>query len=645
MSEYQQYEQQFGLFDQIPNGVCVLRCDFVVLFWNQCLENWTQISRHRIVGQPIDKFFPRLKQPKYARRLQQVFSGGPPTVFSSQIHKYIIPVSVDENRMQVQYTTVTATPSCEDADQFHAIIAIQDVTDLTYQSQAYRQMRDQAQEEIQERQRVEAALKASEERFRRIFEEGPLPMALVNRNLQFLEANSTFCQMLGYDLAELKTMTLPAISHGSDLNKLKNNCQKLFGGKKETYKAEQKYLKKDGTVLLTMLTAAVIHDVGNDNTKGLAEEGEEYGLVMLEDITERKQSEEALHKAHQELSHWAKQLEARNREITLLNAASDGLQACSDVTAAYDAIAQFLPLLFADTNGSVFTLDASGSMLEKVVGWGEPQWSQARFPKEKCWGLDQSHAYLASSHNTNSYCSHINLENPPAASLCVPLMAQGKTWGLLHLATKEPEKLNPAKQQLARAAAEQISLAVANLKLRETLKQQSICDPLTGLYNRRYLEESLKTKLHEARRNSSYLSVIMLDVDYFKSFNDRFGHDAGDFVLQQVGEMLQKTFRADDVACRYGGEEFTLILSAATSTDSYRRAEQLRQQMKTMQLSYGDRVLGPITVSSGIATYPMHGSTYDELLQRADLALYRAKQEGRDRTIAYNEKDPQQEIS
>ncbi|WP_071515047.1 sensor domain-containing diguanylate cyclase [Geitlerinema sp. PCC 9228] len=635
MNRYPQYEQQFGLFDRIPNGVCVLRCDFVVLFWNQCLENWTQIPRYRIVGETIDRFFPHLKQPKYARRLQQVFAGGPPTVFSAQIHKYLIPVQLAGDRMQVQHTTVTGTPASEGSGTFHAIIAIQDVTDLTYQSQAYRQMRDQAQEEVRERQRAEAALKASEERFRRIFEEGPLGMALVSRNLQFLEVNATFCKMLGYKPAELKSMTLLALSHYSDLDALRRNCEQLFVGRKQTYKAEQKYLKKDGTILLTTFTAAVLHDVCSSEDR----DGDEYGLVMLEDITERKQSEIALQKAHQELTHWAKRLEARNREITLLNAASDVLQSCADVEAAYDAIEQFLPVLFADTNGSVFALDASGSFVEKVVGWGEQQQSKTQFPREQCWGLQQSHAYLASYHNVNPYCAHIHADQPPAATLCVPLMAQGKTWGLLYLATQQPEKLNPAKQQLARAAAEQISLAVANLKLRDTLKQQSIRDPLTGLFNRRYLEESLKDKLHEANKSAAYLSVIMLDIDHFKGFNDRFGHDAGDFVLQQVGSLLQEVFRTSDVACRYGGEEFTLILPEASSSDSYRRAEELRQYMKQMQLRYGDRFLGPITVSLGVATYPLHGETYDELLQNADEALYQAKKQGRDRTVTYSDKN------
>ena len=214
------------------------------------------------------------------------------------------------------------------------------------------------------------------------------------------------------------------------------------------------------------------------------------------------------------------------------------------------------------------------------------------------------------------------------------MMAQGETLGLFYLSTSEPDQLTEAKQQLAVAVAENIALALANLQLRETLRQQSIRDPLTGLFNRRYLEESLDRDLHRAQRQQQSLGIIMLDIDYFKHFNDTFGHKAGDVVLRTLGQFLKENIRGSDIVCRYGGEEFLLILPEACIADAKQRAEQLRQGIRQLDIQYQDSSLGPVTISLGVACFPEHGSTGEALIRAADAALYCAKRRGRDRTIA-----------
>jgi diguanylate cyclase (GGDEF)-like protein len=188
-----------------------------------------------------------------------------------------------------------------------------------------------------------------------------------------------------------------------------------------------------------------------------------------------------------------------------------------------------------------------------------------------------------------------------------------------------------AKQRLAVAIAENLSLALANLKLRESLQNQAIHDPLTGLYNRRYLEETMDRELHRARRQETQLGVVMIDLDHFKDFNDTFGHAAGDALLSALANVITTGIRADDIACRYGGEEFLLIMPGASLETTRERADNLSQAVRNLQVKYQDQLLQSTTISLGVAIFPDHGLTAEEVIAAADAALYRAKQAGRDR--------------
>jgi diguanylate cyclase (GGDEF)-like protein len=259
-----------------------------------------------------------------------------------------------------------------------------------------------------------------------------------------------------------------------------------------------------------------------------------------------------------------------------------------------------------------------------------------------CWALRRNRVHEAGLDPSSPRCGHLlGMQN--MHTVCVPLTAQGESLGVLVLveplaAAERAERELDADEQADRrrtltATAEQIALALANLRLRDTLKSQSIRDPLTGLFNRRFLEESLERECRRSIRSSRPLSVMMLDIDHFKRFNDTFGHDAGDAVLREVGAVLRSFFRGEDVACRYGGEEFALVLTDTTSDGALARASQLREQVHQLSLSFRRQSLGPVTISVGIATLPLHATTAEALLRVADKALYRAKHEGRDRVI------------
>jgi diguanylate cyclase (GGDEF)-like protein len=226
--------------------------------------------------------------------------------------------------------------------------------------------------------------------------------------------------------------------------------------------------------------------------------------------------------------------------------------------------------------------------------------------------------------------------------MCVPMMAHGEALGLLYLDARSSKDLKNAaissesiasEESLARTFAEQSALALANLNMRDILKMQSIRDPLTGLFNRRYMEEALDGELKRASRKKSSFGVLMIDVDHFKKLNDTFGHEAGDAVLRSLGSLLKTHFRGEDIVCRYGGEEFTVILPETSAEVVQKRSVDLCEAIKQMPVQHRGQPLHSVSLSIGVAMYGEQGTTGDSLLRSADSALYLAKQQGRDQVV------------
>jgi diguanylate cyclase (GGDEF)-like protein len=286
-------------------------------------------------------------------------------------------------------------------------------------------------------------------------------------------------------------------------------------------------------------------------------------------------------------------------------------------------------------------LDDGHHLVECVASWGTPPPVEEVFTPDDCWALRRGRPHVVEGPAARLICRHVGTP-PPAAYVCVPLMAQTTALGVLHLVESahegQPESaLGPqhalARRQLAFTVADQIALALSNLRLQESLRDQAIRDALTGLFNRRYMQESLDRELRRAQRRRVPMGVIMIDIDHFKRFNDTFGHAAGDELLREMGALLQRQTRAEDIACRYGGEEFALILLDASAEDTEERAKLLREEAARLRVEYGHEPLGNVTISVGIAVFPDHGEVAEALLKAADAALYRAKASGRDRVM------------
>lgn len=334
-------------------------------------------------------------------------------------------------------------------------------------------------------------------------------------------------------------------------------------------------------------------------------------------------------------------LQRQSSQMTKLSEMSNLLQSCLTADEANAVVSRFAQEFFNASAGGLFMTGSARGAVNASIIWGEIPLAERTFAPEDCWALRGGRTYVVGPSYPGPYCHHVG-EEAMRDYVCVPLTAHAETLGILHLrglaALLDPdqeirERERSGLLQLAENLAERTALALANIRLHETLLALSIQDPLTGLYNRRHMEEMIVREELQAQRSGSSFSTVMIDIDRFKDFNDTFGHQAGDGVLREVGRFLQSHIRGVDIACRYGGEEFVVILPGASTEMTLQRAEQWRSEFTGIHLEYGGSTLPQVTLSLGIATFPTHGASWQVVLRAADEALYAAKQQGRNRVV------------
>jgi diguanylate cyclase (GGDEF)-like protein len=266
--------------------------------------------------------------------------------------------------------------------------------------------------------------------------------------------------------------------------------------------------------------------------------------------------------------------------------------------------------------------------------WGRLRADGASFAPDDCWALRRGQTFPISEASRRLVCGHVAAccEAPPSGFICQPLIAQNNIVGLLYREFDVDTEAGSALQ-LANMLAEQVSLAIANIELRNQLRNQAERDPLTGLHNRRFLEEVLPQEIARSARSGKSLALAILDLDHFKRINDNSSHEAGDAVLRGVGEILRKTIRKGDIVCRFGGEEFVLLLPGADLEAAMERMTELLDSVRSMSVAWPGGVLDGISVSIGLAVLPLHVDRGENLMAAADAALYQAKGQGRNRIV------------
>ncbi len=465
------------------------------------------------------------------------------------------------------------------------------------------------------------SLEESEARYRRLFETAKDGILILDGDTgRITDVNPFLQDMLGYSKSELVGKALWEIGPVENIAASQESMRNLQNSAYIRYDDLPLETKSGGRKQVEFVSNVYLVN------------GWRVIQCNIRDITERKQAEARAKAATLELVVLVDELQWRDREMQLLNRMNDLLLSCMTMEEAYQVISLMGGELFPGYDGCLSIMRPKDRLLDPVANWGGDRLEQVEFAMDDCWALRLGKVHEVSDPQNGLLCRHFH-QPPTAGYLCLPLTVHGEILGLLSL-TESAERKDthqPSVQQSAVYAAETIKLSLSNLKLRDELRRLAIQDPLTGLFNRRYLDENLPRELHIARRRNSPLSIVMLDIDGFKKINDTFGHGAGDAVLRGVGNILRDHLRKSDISCRYGGDEFVLVLPDSSITDTQERIEQICELVRTLKIN-ADHASGiVITVSAGIALAPEHGATESELLRAADEAMYTAKQTGGDR--------------
>lgn len=474
-------------------------------------------------------------------------------------------------------------------------------------------------------------LEESEEKYRSIFENASEGVFQTSTEGYFISANPAMARVLGYPnpaalIAEVTDIKNQLYVDPRDRDVLLGNLHEHGA----VFDYETQLKQQSGRVIWVSLNVREVIDP-TDNTRLI--EG------LLSDITQRKESEEALHEAKEkleqrveerttELSNWVSELEKLNTQRSQLQDMGHMIQLCRTVEETYPIILQFLTNLFPGDRASLFIHNDKTGLLELVNPDVEPM----AFEKEECWALRQGKSYEVDAHHLLPGCGHVR--SAPHGYTCTPLVSQGELIGLIHIAFGNVEgDRDEEKQQLASRIADNVALALANLKLRETLRLQSIQDPLTTLYNRRFMEEAIGQEISRSIRRERAFGILMIDIDHFKQVNDTHGHEVGDAVLKELGSYLLANVRSEDMPCRYGGEEFAIIFNEVSLENLKDKALELCSGIAGKIVVPTDGTKLRITVSIGAALFPTHGTTAQSVLKAADHALYQAKENGRNQVV------------
>jgi len=484
--------------------------------------------------------------------------------------------------------------------------------------------------DITERRQAEEELLASEERYRTVFDINKTAMVISEEDMTISLINAETEKIIGYskEEAEGKMKWTEFIPEGDRERMTEYHRLRRVDPDAVPKEYEWRLISKNSGIRDVSMLVAMIP-------------GTKKSVASFLDVTDRKVAERELQAANEQLARLVGELEERNAEMNQLGEMGEQFQSCQNTGEACAIGAQYIQKLFPDYTGALCMINPSRDLVEAIQMWGDPAPTSKVFEPTDCWALRRGRPHLVDDAHPGVLCGHITCPQV-GQYLCVPMMAHGEALGILHLNHTVPELdqqrlteriFSEHNIQLATAIADQIALALADLKLREKLRQRAIRDILTGVFNRRYMEETLERELRRAERNKSSLGVIMLDIDHFKEYNDFFGHAGGDALLHELGGMLKKSIRGADIVSRYGGEEFVIVLPDTTLEITRERAEELRQAAKDLHVYYLDKPLGKTALSFGVAAFPEHGRTIEEILKSVDAALYRAKKEGRDRVV------------
>ena len=456
-----------------------------------------------------------------------------------------------------------------------------------------------------------------------------------NGNIQWV--NPAFTRMTGYTAEEVRGKNPRLLNSGLVTQDTFDNLWKtILSG--NVWHGELINRRKDGKIITEEQTIAPVRDSSGKII---------HFIAIKQDITERKRAEEALSK--------------RTDQIATLNRVMQALSSTLDISKVLDTILREIQQVVPYDSASVWLCKDDSIEVIAIRGIPDPETLVGK--SLTLLSDDTPHAQVMRTSTPlivgDAYSTYTSFQTGDQTRyevrgwMGVPMIIGDRVIGMLAFNKKESDYYSQEQSQFALAFAAQAAIAIENARLysdaqkelyekiqaeekllilQKELEEQAIRDSLTGLYNRRFLDETLTRELSRAERDKYSVSVVMLDLDHFKKFNDTYGHDVGDMMLKQLGKLLTSQVRAGDIACRYGGEEFVVVMPKASLSVARQRANDWRTRFESQILIFGGDVLSA-TLSAGVAVYPMHGSSSEEIIRKADQAMYAAKASGRNLVI------------
>ncbi|MBD2529197.1 diguanylate cyclase [Nostoc flagelliforme FACHB-838] len=349
------------------------------------------------------------------------------------------------------------------------------------------------------------------------------------------------------------------------------------------------------------------------------------------DITESIEAQRSLTDLNRQLAEKALELEEKKQELIYLSDMADMLYSCESEDEVYQVVALTCSKLFPNMSGCICIISNSKNYVQMNSSWGEERTTKEIFSQSECWALRRDKLNLFSPRNSGLVCNHL-IHPVSGTHLCIPLFGEGEIVGILHIYALE--EISPEEQQIAEIIARTLGFTLNNISIKQRLTYESLRDGMTQLFNQNYMETITEQRLAEADRSGQPVSIIFLDIDNFKSYNSRYGHVTANIVLKGLAKLLLTSIRSFDIACRWGGEEFVILMPNMTLENLRKRVEEIRLDVEKMQLKDGDQILEGITASFGIAVSEP-GITVKDLLNRANQAMLEAKQTGKNRVREY----------
>lgn len=446
-------------------------------------------------------------------------------------------------------------------------------------------------------------------------------IVLTDREGLTVWCNQSFVKMSGYMLFEMQGRTPGSVLQGPETNlDTVLRIHNALHERREILTEIVNYSKAGDAYWIELRITPIFDETGAHT----------HFMSIERDVTERKEMERNTREMIAREQH-------SKEERRLLTLMSEWPYSGKSMDEVLMVVKRSVETLFPCCFGALYIFANSRNVLDLMATWGQDKVPGAIAPPQVepdgCWSLRRGRAYHFGSAPIEFSCEHV--AHGIQRYFCIPIIAHGETIGMLHLSPDEATVGNPAtdwqqRWDLAMLCGEQISLALANVRLRQELMDQSVRDQLTSLSNRRWFLDAAHREILRSSRTGAPLSMISLDVDHFKRFNDNHGHDAGDTVLREMGKMMAEFFRNGQYPCRIGGEEFVVLCPGMAKAAALAMAEEFRATVSGLTLVYSGAPLPSITISGGVASYPEDGAGVIEMLKVADEALYRAKESGRD---------------